>query len=208
MDQHSTLSATETGMSANTKEPIWSTVFNLPNQLTVSRLFLSIVLFVFLGLHWYKTSLILFVVAASTDWLDGYLARKYGQVTVLGRILDPFVDKVIVCGTYVFLVSVPESEVRAWMAVVIVGRELLITAIRSFLEQQGADFSASMSGKLKMVFQCIAASVSLFYLAQLSSGVAADWVYWLLIGTVYSAVALTVYSGIAYIRAAIAILDA
>ncbi len=196
-------------MSANTKQSIRSTVFNLPNQLTGSRLFLSIVLFVFLGMQWYLTSLVLFVVAASTDWLDGYLARKYGQVTVLGRILDPFVDKVIVCGTYIFLVSVPDSEIRAWMAVVIVGRELLITAIRSFLERQGADFSANMSGKLKMVLQCIAAGVSLFYLSQLSAhGTAADWVYWLLIGSVYTAVALTVISGIAYIRAAVAILDA
>lgn len=196
-------------MSASTKEPIWNTVFNLPNQLTVSRLFLSIVLFVFLSLQWYQTSLVLFVVAASTDWLDGYLARKYGQVTVLGRILDPFVDKVIVCGTYIILVSEPESEIHAWMAVVIVGRELLITALRGFLEQQGADFSASMSGKLKMVFQCIAAGVSLFYLSQLpADGAPAAWLYWLLIVSVYTAVALTVISGVAYIREAIAILDA
>lgn len=199
--------STTTKQPISTKEPIWSTFFNLPNQLTVSRLVLSIVLFVFLGLQWYTTSLVLFVVAASTDWLDGYFARKYGQVTILGRILDPFVDKVIVCGTFIFLVSEPESQIRAWMAVVIVGRELLITAIRSFLEQQGADFSANMSGKLKMVFQCIAAGVSLFYLAQLSAGGAADWVYWLLIAMVYTAIALTVYSGIGYIRAAVSILD-
>lgn len=199
--------STTTKQPISTKEPIWSTFFNLPNQLTVSRLVLSIVLFAFLGLRWYTTSLVLFVVAASTDWLDGYFARKYGQVTILGRILDPFVDKVIVCGTFIFLVSVPDSQIHAWMAVVIVGRELLITAIRSFLEQQGADFSANMSGKLKMVFQCIAAGVSLFYLAQLSAGGAADWMYWLLIAMVYTAVALTVISGIGYIRAAISILD-
>lgn len=207
LNQEASLTTTKPGMSVSTKQPIWSTFFNLPNQLTVSRLVLSIVLFAFLGFRWYTTSLVLFVLAASTDWLDGYFARKYGQVTVLGRILDPFVDKVIVCGTFIFLVSVPESEIKAWMAVVIVGRELLITAIRSFLEQQGADFSANMSGKLKMVFQCIAAGVSLFYLAQLSAGGAADWVYWLLIITVYTAVVLTITSGIAYIRAAISILD-
>jgi len=95
------------------------------------------------------------------------------------------------------------------MAVVIVGRELLITALRGFLEQQGADFSASMSGKLKMVFQCIAAGVSLFYLSQLpADGAPAAWLYWLLIVSVYTAVALTVISGVAYIREAIAILDA
>ena len=92
----------------------------------------------------------MFVVAAGTDWLDGYWARKYGQVTNLGRILDPFVDKIIICGTFIFLAAVPDSGVQAWMAVVIVGRELLVTALRSYLEGEGADFSASMSGKLKM----------------------------------------------------------
>ena len=70
----------------------------------------------------------------STDWLDGYWARKYGQVTTLGRILDPFVDKIIICGTFIFLAAVPGSRrVAAWMAVVVVGRELLVTALRSFL---------------------------------------------------------------------------
>ncbi len=100
--------------------------------------------------------------AAGTDWLDGYWARKYGQVTTLGRILDPFVDKIIICGTFIFLAAVPDSGVAAWMAVVIVGRELLVTALRSYLEGEGADFSAIMSGKLKMVLQCVAVLVSLY----------------------------------------------
>ena len=112
----------------------------------------------------------LFIIAAGTDWLDGYYARKYGQVTTLGRILDPFADKVIVCGTFIFLAADPDDGttfpcgLRAWMVVVIVGRELLVTALRSFIEDRGSDFSAKMSGKLKMVFQCIAAGTCLFYL--------------------------------------------
>src|SRR6185503_19719290 len=125
-------------------------LFNVPNQLTTLRLLLSIVLFGFIAFEYYLTSLVLFVIAASTDWLDGYWARKYGQVTNLGRILDPFVDKIIICGTFIFLVAVPGSGVQAWMVVVIVGRELLVTALRSYLEGEGADFSAKMSGKLKM----------------------------------------------------------
>ena len=77
-------------------------MFNLPNQLTFLRLMLSVVLFCFIAWEYYLTSLWLFIIAAGTDWLDGYYARKYGQVTTLGRILDPFADKVIVCGTFIF----------------------------------------------------------------------------------------------------------
>lgn len=188
-------------MSVSTNNRASATVFNLPNQLTVARLILSIVLFVVLPLGYYPASMAIFIIAASTDWLDGYFARKWNMVTVLGRILDPFVDKVIVCGTFIYLAAVPDSGVQAWMAVVIVGRELLVTALRSFLEQQGADFSAAMSGKLKMLFQCIAAGVSLFYLSW-APGTAPDWTWPLLLVTVWAAVALTLYSGAVYVRTA------
>lgn len=197
--------STSADKSTSTHERASVTAFNLPNQLTVARLALSIVLFVLLPLGYYTASLVVFVIAASTDWLDGYFARKYNLVTVLGRILDPFVDKVIVCGTFIYLAAIPDSGVAAWMAVVIVGRELLITALRSFLEQQGADFSAAMSGKLKMLFQCIAAGVSMFYLSW-QSGTAPDWAWPLLMVTVWAAVALTIYSGVAYVRTAVQLL--
>ena len=131
----------------------------------------------------------LFIVAAGTDWLDGYYARKYSQVTTLGRILDPFADKVIVCGTFIFLMAIPAmAEVpwglRAWMVVVIVGRELLVTALRSFIEDRGSDFSAKMSGKLKMVLQCVAAGACLFYLSydEPQTKNAALWCWWLMVG--------------------------
>ncbi len=82
-------------------------VFNLPNQLTSLRLLIAVVLFCFITAGYYLTGLWLFILAAGTDWLDGYFARKYGQITTLGRILDPFADKVIVCGTFIFLVAIP-----------------------------------------------------------------------------------------------------
>ena len=87
----------------------------------------------------------LFIIAAGTDWLDGYYARKYSQVTTLGRILDPFADKVIICGTFIFLAADPimvreQWGLRAWMVVVIVGRELLVTVLRSFIEDRGMRF--------------------------------------------------------------------
>ena len=192
-----------------------SVVFNLPNQLTWLRLALAIVMFGLIGAQMYAASLVMFVVAASTDWLDGYFARKYSMVTTLGRILDPFADKVIICGTFIYLAALPAtaeaigSGVRPWMAVVIVGRELLVTALRSFLEHEGADFSATLSGKLKMVLQCVAASLSLFCLAfpqALAS--LSPWLGWTLVAAVWAAVVLTVLSGVAYVRTAIHLLRA
>lgn len=192
--------------------------FNVPNQLTALRLILAIVLFVLMGIaqsmlsteggaeraeSLYFASTIIFLIAAGTDWMDGFWARRYGQVTVFGRIFDPFVDKVIICGAFISLVADPRSQVAAWMAVVIVAREILVTALRGFFEQRGTDFSASMSGKLKMVLQCAAAAASLL---TLSAPVGTTWhpawlgsaTWWL----IWSAVAITVYSGGEYVLAA------
>jgi CDP-diacylglycerol--glycerol-3-phosphate 3-phosphatidyltransferase len=183
---------------------LWATALNLPNQLTFLRLLLAVVMFCLIAWECYLASFVLFVIAAGTDWLDGYFARKYGQVTTLGRILDPFADKVIVCGTFIFLIAVPEMHhvwlgLRPWMVVVIVGRELLVTALRSFLEDQGADFSAKISGKLKMVFQCVAAGACLVYLNHTDPGTSAPgWVRWSMIASIWAAVLSTIYSGLAY----------
>ena len=138
-------------------------MLNVPNVLTMARLVLSIVVFVLVPLGCYFSALLVFIVAASTDWVDGYWARRFNQVTQLGRIFDPFVDKIIVCGLFIFLAAErdPPSGITAWMAVVVVGRELLVTALRGFIEQRGGDFSAKMAGKLKMVFQCVAGGFGL-----------------------------------------------
>ena len=103
-------------------------IFNVPNQITMLRLVLSVVVFVLVPLELYIPALIVFAVAAGTDWVDGYYARKYDQVTQLGRILDPFCDKIIICGSYILL-SVQMRDIQAdsfglsvqiagWMAVV------------------------------------------------------------------------------------------
>lgn len=193
-------------------------MFNLPNQLTTLRLILSVVLFVVIAWQYYLLATALFLVAAGTDWLDGYLARRYGLVTTLGRILDPFADKVIICGTFVFLAAEPAMTrvplgLRAWMVVVILGRELLVTALRGFIEQQGGDFSARTSGKLKMVLQCAAAAICLYYLSYRDSAAdpqalpaAPSWVWIALVGSVWAAVVLTIYSGVVYVHAAIRML--
>ena len=185
-----------------------ASIFNVPNQLTCSRILLAIVMFCFLEFEYYLTGMVLFIVAASTDWIDGYYARKYGLVTTLGRILDPFADKVIICGAFIYLVASPVMletpwGLRAWMVVVIVGRELLVTAIRGFIEQQGSDFSAKQAGKWKMVLQCIAAGAGFFYLSYANPLEDAPlWCLVIMISSIWAAVALTVYSGVEYIFAA------
>src|SRR5215831_1982217 len=130
-------------------------VFNLPNQLTAARFVLAIVLFVLIELDQWVWCIIVFAVAAFTDWLDGYLARKQGLVSTLGRNLDPLVDKVLVCGAFIFLLPKGAAAgLAAWMVTVVVGRELIITGLRSFLENRGATFGADWLGKAKMVLQC------------------------------------------------------
>lgn len=203
-------------MSAPTDPAKTARVFNVPNLVTLARIVLSVVLFACLALGWYKTSFVLFVITAGTDWVDGYWARKYGQITQLGRVLDPFADKLFICGVFVFLAAVPPlqngdapSGITAWMAVVILGRELLVTALRTFVEQQGGDFSAMWVGKWKMVLQCLAAGWSIVHLTYVDQAAAAwretppSWMTTGLTLVVWGAVLLTLYSGIAYVRAAI-----
>src|SRR6266446_3074614 len=119
-------------------QPKQPPVLNLPNILTTSRLGLAIVLFVLIEYSLWWASLGVFAVAAFTDWLDGYLARRLNLGSTLGRNLDPLVDKVLICGAYIFLLPVEKSGLAAWMVTVVVGRELLITGLRSFLENMGA----------------------------------------------------------------------
>ncbi len=176
---------------------------NVPNQLTTTRLVLSVFVFVLIPLGWYISAMVVFVLAASTDWVDGYWARRYGQVTKLGRVFDPFVDKIIICGAFILLGAVPDSGIAAWMAVVVVGREMLVTTLRSFIEQSGGDFSAKTAGKLKMVLQCVAVVASLLVLACIARGAAGArppaWLAGLLLVSVWLAVISTIYSGVGYV---------
>lgn len=188
-----------------------STILNVPNALTTARFVLAIVVFALIPLEQYLTATIVFAIAAGTDWIDGWWARKYDQVTKLGRIFDPFVDKIIICGAFTFLAAEAGSGVLPWMAVVVMGREMLVTAIRGFIEQHGGDFSAQMAGKLKMVFQCVAVVASLLALRHLQQNGSPQaalpaWLYYTLHASVWLAVLSTVYSGLEYIVAAARIL--
>lgn len=184
--------------------PLDARSLNVPNALTGLRLVLSFVLFWLIDYDgWWRTSAVLFIIAASTDWLDGYYARKYHQVTVLGRILDPFVDKVIICGSFIFLLGQPTSGVGAWMTLIIVGREMFVTNLRVFLEKRGIDFSAKWSGKIKMLLQCIAVPTALLAMSPEFTGwwdanVAADTLPAFRDVILWATVVVTVYSGVEY----------
>lgn len=196
--------------------PLNKDALNLPNLITVSRFVLAIVLFTLIYIQGYWiTSAIVFIVAAWTDFLDGWLARKYNQVTALGRILDPFVDKIIVSGAFIFLLNKEAiynggdpltSGVNAWMVIIIIGREMFVTSLRGFLEKEGKDFSASLSGKIKMIIQCVAVPASLL---SLSADVVGkfDWVPFVRDILLWSAVAITLYSGLIYIFRAVKLLS-
>lgn len=143
----------------------------LPNTITVGRLVLSVVFFVVISgvactpgedpsRAWWAVWI--FIVAAVTDVLDGYLARKWKTVSPFGRILDPVVDKILVIGGLVFLASPPfagGSGVLPWMVVLVIGRELLVTSVRAVIEAEGTPFSADWAGKFKMLVQCVAVPV-------------------------------------------------
>lgn len=186
-------------------QPVLDRVWTVPNLISLARLALAVVLFLVIeGAAGPQplAALVLFVVAAATDWVDGWYARRFNQVSRLGRIFDPLVDKVIVCGTFVLLADRTGSALLPWMAVVIVVRELVVTAIRAEMERAGTDFSAGWSGKLKMVLQCAAIALVLAGRAwpewtpfALPLPTLAGWTAW-------AAVAATVWSGLEYLWAA------
>lgn len=175
-----------------------STIYNVPNALTSIRFALAVAVMALIPLGRFTSALVVFSVAVSTDWMDGYWARKYGQVTKLGRIFDPFVDKIIICGTFIALVEVPDSGVASWMATIVVARELLVTSLRAMVEGAGGDFSARDLGKWKMVLQCAAAIAVLLSLVYPDAG----WLAVVAPILLWAAILLTLYSGYDYVMIA------
>ncbi len=188
---------------------------NLPNQITLARLVLAVVFFVLLGRYnpavpsgaLMMTCFVLFVVAAVTDALDGYLARRQNQVTSLGRVLDPFVDKVLICGVFVFFCSdlfvdgagKNLTGVQAWMVVLILGRELLVTGLRGFSESRGESYGAVFSGKLKMILQSFTAGAILFVIARSDGTLAGQPLVTLKTLLIWATVVVTTLSMIQYL---------
>jgi CDP-diacylglycerol--glycerol-3-phosphate 3-phosphatidyltransferase len=127
---------------------------NLPNLITLSRLVLTAIFVAGTALesvagHW--LALVAFVIAAISDWFDGYFARKYGMVTPLGKLLDPLADKVLVCSAFVYLSA--RGSCPVWITVVILAREFLITGLRQIAVEAGQVLAADRLGKWKTGLQ-------------------------------------------------------
>lgn len=137
---------------------------NLPNSLTITRIFLVPLLVVvlltkfegraILGVSKELVGAAIFAIASITDWLDGYLARRRKQVTPLGQVIDPLADKLLTSAAFISLVQMDLAP--AWMVAVIIGREFAVTALRSLFYSRGVPIPASPLGKIKMVAQVVA----------------------------------------------------
>lgn len=181
---------------------------NLPNRITLSRLVLAVVFFGLVSSDrtWMLDAAVaVFAVACLTDFFDGYFARKYALATAFGRVADPFVDKVIVCGGFILLAgrttaAVPVPVIEPWMVVVLVSREFLVTAIRGHAESIGIAFGAELSGKIKAVIQMVAVGCVAHFLAHGALLGLAPWISKVLtIVLVYLAVIVTVLSAVTYV---------
>lgn len=189
--------ATHRGESVAPHSPFW----NVPNSISLARVGIAVFVCIALEFQAFGVAFVLFFIAAISDALDGYLARMLGQVTAIGRQLDPLVDKIIVISTLCYLIAFEGSGVKPWMAAVVVARELLVQAIRSVIEGQGEPFGAKWAGKLKMIAQCTAVLASIATLDASRGGEAPSWLsigrdasLWLMVG-------LTIVSGLSYLMA-------
>jgi CDP-diacylglycerol--glycerol-3-phosphate 3-phosphatidyltransferase len=132
---------------------------NLPNQLTLARLCLvpAFMAFMVVDHFWTRVfSLVIFIGASLTDWYDGEIARRTGTVTVVGTFLDPLVDKMLIAAALVGFVEMRELRIPAWMVVLIISREFLITGLRTLAATRGVVLGAERAGKFKTTSQIIA----------------------------------------------------
>jgi len=180
-------------------------LMNLPNILTLARVG-AVPVVVVLMLFESKTTCfwatIVFSLAAITDWLDGYLARKWEIVTVLGKFLDPLADKLIVMAALIMLI--PHDRAPAWAVFVILAREIVVTGLRSIASSEGIVIAASPLGKYKTIFQMVAiVGLLLHYRYYWFFGVEFDFLYPSFhnvgIFFFYISLILTIWSGAEYL---------
>jgi CDP-diacylglycerol--glycerol-3-phosphate 3-phosphatidyltransferase len=137
------------------QEDVAIEIWNLPNSLTLLRIFLvPFMVVVLLTKYSNYLGLAIFCVAAITDFFDGYFARKYNKMTRLGALLDPIADKLLMSAAFISLIEL--GLARAWMIVIIIGREFAVSGLRSIAAQQGVTIAASPLGKTKMIAQVFA----------------------------------------------------
>ena len=212
---------------------------HVPNAITVLRLVLAVVFFAMLSYYQYEgrgdptflnIAFLIYAVALFTDFLDGYLARKWKVEGVFGRILDPFVDKILVIGSFVFFAGknfiIPDIDhttrsmvvrtitgVAPYMVVIILARELFVTSMRAMSESSGQSFGAAFSGKLKMTFQSITILVILAYVNYRGFLLSWDPDYeryarYFRDLCIWVTIAITIWSGLLYVKRGAALYQA
>lgn len=184
----------------------WSFKMNLPNKITLSRIFLIPIFIIVLTIpvNWGEWSIgsttlpvthfvagLIFIIASLTDWLDGYIARKYNLITNMGKFLDPLADKLLVSAAFILLVELDLAA--AWIVIAIISREFAVTGFRLVAAGEGVVLAASNMGKLKTVSQIAAIAFLLLHNFPFSyMNIPVDTI------TLYIALILTVWSGVDY----------
>ena len=186
------------GLDAPKVEEATVKILNIPNLLSISRI-LAVPVFIVLMLD--PTPLralaagVVFSIASATDWLDGYLARKWGQVTKMGKMLDPIADKILIMAALVVLVEIKPDVVHSWIAILIIGREFAVTGLRAIAASDGVVIPAETVGKYKVGAQITAVLSLLLY--QYSDQ---EWMVDLGRVALWIAMILAVYSAVQYFR--------
>jgi len=171
---------------------------SVPNILTLCRIFAAPVLVVLLSFPNPLTravATLLFIMASTTDYFDGYLARRYNVISSMGKLLDPMADKLLIMTALIMIVACTEGSVPAWMVVVILGRDIMITSLRGVASAQGVVIEAEELGKYKTILQIYAIVGLLMHYRYLSIDFHAGGMYFL-----WASLILSVWSGIDYLR--------
>ncbi len=169
---------------------------HLPNLITAFRLVLTALLAILLmfeqstGIAFFGC--LLFTIAAATDWVDGYIARRFEAVTTLGKLMDPLADKLLVTTALVMLI--PLGRLPAWIALIILSREMMVTGLRGMASSSGIVVGASGLGKVKSTLQYIGLGILIFPLDLLPI----PYLHQIGLIVVYVALVLTVWSGLDY----------
>jgi len=200
----------------------------IPNAITLLRILIAVAFFAVLGGYRFpdqgilygNIAIALFVLAATTDFIDGYLARKWDVVSMFGRLMDPFCDKVLVLGAFIYFAgprfSVEQwvhddnlytmsTGIYPWMVVVIIARELLVTSIRAVMESKGVSGGAKWAGKFKMILQSFTLPLILLLVVNCDP-VKHDSVLMTIHILVWIMLAVTVWSGLPYVTGLVALM--
>lgn len=176
-------------------------MLNLPNLLSLIRILLVPILVVVLltkfeNKEWWGLGL--FLVAALTDVLDGFVARRRQQVTRLGKLLDPAADKILMAAAFISLVELNPATAPAWIVVAIIGREFAVSALRSFAASEGVIIAAGTWGKVKTVVHVISISLLIIHDRLLELRDLAPPAVWIAPASLWVALAISMYSGVDY----------